>query len=250
MIDAHFHMQDPSCEIKKWIMKDRFDSLTLELKEHNITQINAIYWPYKVNIWHSNDCKKLGDELKDEYKDKLRLNTGIQFFIKDKIWENIDFNDEPSLDFIKLHGDMLSDENNQKLSEFLDFFIKKDINKFQFHTGYLTDKEINKLEPYIARGIKFFLVHGAETLKKEVDISRLQSLKGNLFLGTSSHKCFTTQIGYVKEAIDKGLSELVCFETDANIAEPLSEYNNYLEAIKKIVPLGSRIYNENAKEFL
>ncbi|VVB74904.1 Uncharacterised protein [Candidatus Tiddalikarchaeum anstoanum] len=256
-IDAHFHMQDPNCKLTINNIKKNFKALIPELKKYNTTQINAIYWPYLVNKWHGINYQKLGDELKDEYKDEIALTTGIQFFIESDTYKEDDYNNEPKLDFIKLHGDILSDKNNQRFNDFLDFFIKKGYDKFQFHTYILTDKEINILEPYVKQGIKFYLAHGAEAINKplmnnQIDNFRVQKMEGNLFLGTSSYKCFTNEVGYVKTAMEKGLEKLVCFETDFNNSKPEKEYNNYLEAVRKIIPQGkmNKIFEENAEKFL
>ena len=253
-IDCHYHMSDPNAKKDRNEIKERFSRAALKLEDCEVNEVNAIYWPSIVN----ESCRGLGDELKDAYKGRIKLNTGMHFFLesKNELWRNIDLEKESSLDFIKVY-DLLFRKFDLVSIEFLDYYVKKGFNKFQTHSFKLSNSELNKLEPYMKCGVKFYLAHGAsafnESLKnRDINVERLRDFKGKLFLGTTHYRSLTLDVSYLKSALNNGLDDMLCFESDFNILMfDKLDYNEYMDAVKKAIPIDKieKIFYNNAKQF-
>jgi hypothetical protein len=189
----------------------------------------------------------------DKLEDYDFLYPGVYILIEDynkRLIEKV-----KKFNFIKINNwlsePFLLVENLEKLFQDSISIGKK---KFQIHTSDMNEKKLNLIERYIKEyDTKFYIPHGVYAIyKSEIPTSRLEKLEGNLFLGTSPSWGAIAEIpNYALiKAIEKGLENMITFESDFILNYGIEEYKYTIESVKRSIRENEKIFHENVKLFL
>jgi hypothetical protein len=245
--DSHFHFHNEG--LIRWGVKEllqKFTQLEPLFSEHEVTKLYAVFLPH---------YKSLPDTIKDEYKG---VKSGLYLVIGDEPRQKLE-ESGCDFDFIKIRGLLIDDPlmAQQGFMEIIDKCVKLGYDKFQVCTTTLTQNQINLLKKYTETGLKFYLVHGADSLRnsrilnKPINYEELKSEKGRLFLGTSySIPLVFEPMENVTHAIKNGLENMLCFETNHLLNYDTRFYNAYFKSLNITIPFNPKIMRENSEAFI
>ena len=240
-IDGHFHLHYLNKTQNKKIVKQLYR--IEKIKEKNSLEKILVVVPVE------------NSGIIDTIKNYGYLCPGLYIFIEDYNQELI--KEIKRFNFVKIqHWLGISYLPTQKLENLFLDSISIGKKKFQIHTTFINEKNLELIEKYIKDyDAKIYLVHGIYALyssTSNITLDKLKKLEGNLFLGTSSFWGSIVEIPNYKltKAVKDSLENMIVFESDFILDYEDKFYDHAVESIRKSVGENEKIFHENIKQFL